>query len=135
MTDEHRDPAAKRMTFDEMANRAQYEWQRAEDAEAECRALHGRITDLEAALKKQGEASDEQLRVLVNQMAKQLKRITDLEARLAAAEAGEDALAEALRAFERFDNRPLIEKRPDIFERMVRRPLLAALAAYEARRG
>jgi hypothetical protein len=33
---------AKKMTFDEMAARAQYEWQRAEDAEAEVRALHAR---------------------------------------------------------------------------------------------
>jgi hypothetical protein len=37
-----RDPNAKKMTFDEMTARAQYEWQRAEDAEAEVRALHAR---------------------------------------------------------------------------------------------
>jgi hypothetical protein len=35
-------PNAKKMTFDEMTARAQYEWQRAEDAEAEVRALHAR---------------------------------------------------------------------------------------------
>jgi hypothetical protein len=37
-----RDPNAKRMTFNEMAARAQYEWQRAEDAEAEAQTLHAR---------------------------------------------------------------------------------------------
>jgi hypothetical protein len=37
-----RDPNAKKMTFDEMTARAQYEWQGAEDAEAEVRALHAR---------------------------------------------------------------------------------------------
>jgi hypothetical protein len=36
MTDKPwRDPNAKRMTFDEMTARAQYEWERAEAAEAE----------------------------------------------------------------------------------------------------
>jgi hypothetical protein len=36
MTDKPwRDPNAKRMTFDEMTSRAQYEWERAEAAEAE----------------------------------------------------------------------------------------------------
>lgn len=38
-------PKPRRMTFDEMAARAQYEWQRAEDAEAEVRALHAERTD------------------------------------------------------------------------------------------
>jgi hypothetical protein len=43
----------------------------------------------------------------------------------------EDKLAkatEALQAFENFDDMPLSAKRPDIFERMVRQPILAALA-------
>jgi len=35
---------------------------------------------------------------------------------------------EALQAFENFDDMPLSAKRPDIFERMVRQPILAALA-------
>ena len=50
MTDDHRDPNAKRITFDDMTRRAQYEWQRAEDAEAEAKALHERIEQLEREL-------------------------------------------------------------------------------------
>ena len=52
MTDDHRDPNATRITFDGMTARAQYEWQRAEDAEAECRVLARQIETLREALRK-----------------------------------------------------------------------------------
>lgn len=61
MSDEHdkpwRLPDAKPMTFDEMAARAQYEWQRAEDAEAEARQM----TAERDALKEQVAAMEEGL--------------------------------------------------------------------------
>lgn len=51
----HRAPDARRMSFDEMAARAQYEWDRAEWAEAEARdmadrleAAQSRVRELEA---------------------------------------------------------------------------------------
>jgi hypothetical protein len=40
------------MTFDEMAARAQYEWERAEAAEAEAKQYADRIEELEAKLAK-----------------------------------------------------------------------------------
>jgi hypothetical protein len=52
-------PDAKQMTFDEMAARAQYEWERAEAAEAEAEVyaaerdtLTDRVAELEAALNR-----------------------------------------------------------------------------------
>lgn len=42
---EWREPNAKRMTFDDMARRAQHEWQRAEAAEEEVAALHIALGD------------------------------------------------------------------------------------------
>lgn len=46
--DEDRHPGAQGgMTFDQMAARAQYEWERAEGAEAEARALHAKIERLQ----------------------------------------------------------------------------------------
>ena len=58
MTDDYRDPDAKRITFDEMASRAQYEWQRAEDAEAECWVLARQIETLREALRPFADAWD-----------------------------------------------------------------------------
>lgn len=60
-----RDPNAKKITFDEMTRRAQYEWQRAEETEAEVIALHAalaardaRIAELEGALRSVIDACD-----------------------------------------------------------------------------
>jgi len=73
-----------------------------------------------------------------------LARITDLEARLAAAEAGEDALAEALRPFGFFSDEPNTTQQAweirycDRFEDWIdfgdMESARDALAAYEARR-
>lgn len=58
MSDDERDwraPDATRMTFDEMAARAQYEWDRAEKAEAEAANYAARIEALEAENARLGE--------------------------------------------------------------------------------
>ena len=69
---------------------------------------------------------------LESQRKEALARITELEARLAAAEAGEDALAEALREIANCGQ----SAEPDHwkFRCMAREKAHAALAAYEARR-
>lgn len=43
-----------------------------------------------------------------------------------------ERLRTALDAFKRFDDRPLVEKRPDVFERHVRQVILAAIASDTA---
>lgn len=48
----HRAPDARRMSFDEMAARAQYEWDRAEWAEAEARDMADRLESAEARVRE-----------------------------------------------------------------------------------
>lgn len=110
MSDDERDwraPDAKRMTFDEMAARAQYEWDRAEKAEAEAANYSARIEALEAELPR---ALTEQRRRLCAEHDKdreELKRVRQvakdlIEAGKARAAAAERALAEAVEVMRPF---------------------------------
>lgn len=76
-------------------------------------------------------AAADHIEQLVKERDAMLRVVTDNHVALQRAETAEAKLAkatDALQAFENFLNMPTSAKRPDIFERMVRQPILAALA-------
>jgi hypothetical protein len=80
---------------------------------------------------RKGNIAADRIEQLVKERDAMLRVVTDNHDALQRAEVAEAKLTkatEALQAFENFDDMPLSAKRPDIFERMVRQPILAALA-------